>query len=72
MELCTPVLCIPSCNPFVEDTLEDSEILHSGEDGDVERWLKPQNNFFVFVIAWVLLSITFHYSYLCNCSSCIL
>ena len=50
MELCTPVLCRPSCNsfllgPFVEDPLEDSEILHSGEGKDVERWLEPGNKF---------------------------
>ena len=67
MELCTPVLCRLSCNP-----LEDSEILHSGEGGDVERWLEPWNNSFVFVIACVFLSIAFHFSYLCNCSYCIL
>jgi len=50
----------------------DSEILHSGEGGDVERWLKPRHKFFVFAIAYVLLSIAFHYSYLYGCSSCIL
>ena len=72
MELCTPILCRPSCNLFVEDPLEDSEILHSGEGGDVERWLKPRHKFFVFAIAYVLLSIAFHYSYLYGCSSCIL
>ena len=59
MELCTPVLCRPSCNPFVEDPLEDSEILHSGEGGDVERWLEPQNKFLVFAIACVLLLYCF-------------
>jgi len=56
----------------VEDPLEDSEILHSGEGRDVERWLEPQNNSFVFAITCVLLSIAFHYSYLCSSSSCIL
>jgi len=56
----------------VEDLLVDSEILHSGEGGDVDRWLKPRNIFFVFVIACVLLSIAYFYSYLCGCSSCIL
>ena len=45
----------------MEDPLDDSEILHSGEGGDVERWLEPQNNSFVFVIACVLLSIAFHF-----------
>ena len=45
MELCTPVLCRPSCNffrkdPLVKNPLEDSEIFHSGEGGDVERWLE--------------------------------
>ena len=49
----------------MEDPLEDSEILHGGEGRDVEQWLEPQNNFFVFAIACVLLSIAFHYSYLC-------
>jgi len=54
----------------MEDPLVDSKILHSGESGDVERWLEPRNKFFLFVIAYVLLSIA--YSYLCSCSSCIL
>ena len=53
----------------MEDPLEDSEILHSGEGGDVERWLKPWNNSLVFVIVCVLLSITFYISYLCSYSS---
>ena len=53
----------------MEDPLEDSEILHSGESGDVEQWLEPRDNFFVFVIACVLLSIAFYISYLCSCSS---
>jgi len=53
----------------VEDPLEDSEIFHSGESGDVERGLEPRNNSFVFVIAYILLSITFYFSYLCGCSS---
>ena len=46
----------------MKDPLEDSEILHSGEGGDVERWLEPRNKFFVFVFACILLSIifTFH------------
>ena len=56
----------------MEDPLEDSEILNSGEGGDVEWWLEPRNNSFVLAIACVLLSIAFDYSYLCNCSSCIL
>ena len=56
----------------MKNLLVDNEILHSGEDGDVERWLKPRNKFFVFVIAYVLLSIAYFYSYLCGCSSCIL
>jgi len=56
----------------VEDPLVDSEILHSGEGGDIERWLEPRNNSFVFAFACVLLSIAFHYSYLCNYLSCIL
>jgi len=71
VELCTPVLCRPSCNPFMEYPLEDSEILHSGEGGDVERWLEPQNNSLVFVIACVVLSFAFYISYLYSCSSCL-
>ena len=50
MGLCTPVLYKPSCNSFerslVEDPLEDSEILHSGEGENVEQWLEPRNKFF--------------------------
>ena len=72
MELCASVLCRPSCNPFVKDPLEDSEILHSGEDRDVEQWLEPWNNSFVFTIACVLLSITFYISYLSSCLSCLI
>jgi len=56
----------------VKNLLEDSEILPSGEGGDVEWWLEPRNNSFVFAIAYVLLSIAFHYSYLCSNLSCIL
>ena len=56
----------------MEDPLVDSEILHSGEGENVERWLKSQNKFFVFVIACVFLSVAYHYSYLCGCLSCIL
>ena len=56
----------------MEDPLVDSEILHSGEGGDVERWVESRNKFFVFAIACVLLSIAYYFSYLCGCSSCIL
>ena len=56
----------------MEDLLVDSEILYSDEGGNVERWLEPRNKFFAFAIACVLLSIAFHYSYLCGYSSCIL
>jgi len=42
----------------MEDPLVDSEILYSGEGGDVERWLEPQNKFFVFVITCLLISIS--------------
>ena len=69
MELCTPVLCRPSCDPFVEDPIEDSEILHSGKSRDVERWLEPQKKSLVFAIACVLLSIAFYISYLSSCLS---
>ena len=30
----------------MEDLIVDSEILHGGEGGDVERWLEPQNKSF--------------------------
>jgi len=43
----------------VKDPLEYSEILHNGEGGDVKQSLEPPNNFFVFVFAYVLLSIAF-------------
>ena len=43
----------------MEDPIIDSEILHGGEGGDVERWLKPRNKFFVFAIACLLLYISF-------------
>jgi len=72
MELCTLVLCRPSCNPFVKDPLKDSEILHSGEGGDVERWLKPRNDTLVSAIACVFLSIAIYILYLYSCSSCLI
>ena len=56
----------------MKDPLVDSETLHSGKGGDVERWLESRNKFFVFVITCVLLSFAFHYSYLCGCLSYIL
>ena len=42
----------------MEDPLVDSEILHSGEGGDVVRWLEPWNKFFVFAIACLLISVS--------------
>ena len=42
----------------MKDLLVDSEILHSGEGGDVERWLESRNKFFVFAIACLLISIS--------------
>ena len=42
----------------MEDPIVDSEILHGGEGGDVERWLEPRNKFFVFMIAYLLISIS--------------
>ena len=45
----------------MEDPLEDSEILHSDEGGDVERCLESRNNFFMFAFACVLLSIAFQF-----------
>ena len=56
----------------MEDPFEDSEILYSGEGGDIERWLEPQNKSFVFAFACVLLSIAFYFLYLCGCSSCVI
>ena len=56
----------------MENHLGDNEILHSGEGSDVEQWLEPRNNSFVFVIPCVLLSIAFYFSYLCGCSSCLI
>ena len=57
----------------MEDPLEDSEIFHSGEGEDVERWLESRNkfscvyvllclalycfSFFIFVILFILHSI---------------
>jgi len=54
----------------VEDPIVDSEILHSGEDRDVNRWLEPRNKFFVFVIACLLISISTHCLHLCCCFTC--
>jgi len=62
----------------VEDPIVNSEILHGGEGGDVERWLEPRNKFFMFAIVclltfifFILLTLAFlvllhliHYSYL--------
>ena len=41
----------------MKDPLVDSEILHSGESGNVEQWLEPRNKFFVFAIACLLFSL---------------
>ena len=38
----------------------DSEILHGGEGGDVEWWLESRNKFFVFAIAYLLISFSLH------------
>ena len=56
----------------MENPLEDSEILNSGEGWDVEWWLEPRNKSFMFVFACVLLSIAFYFSYLCSFSSCLI
>ena len=76
-ELCTPVLCKLSCNsfvygPFVKNLLVDGKILHSGEGGNVERWLEPRNKSFMFEFAFVLLSIAYYFSYLCGYSFCLI
>jgi len=42
-------------------SIVDSEILQSGEGGEVEQWLEPRNKFFVFAIALSLsLLLLFH------------
>ena len=51
----------------MEDPIVDSEIFHGGKGRDVERWLKPRNKFFVFEIAYLLISISLHCSHLCCC-----
>ena len=44
LEECIGELCTPcGCNPLVEGSIVDWEILHSGEGGDVEQWLEPRN-----------------------------
>ena len=40
----------------MKDPLVDSEILHSGEGGDVEQWLEPRNNSFLFAIVSILFT----------------
>ena len=51
----------------MEDSLVDSEIIHSGEGGDIKWWLEPRNKFLVFAIAFVLLFIAYHYSCVVVC-----
>ena len=41
----------------MEDSIVDSEILHGGEGGDVERWLEPRNKSFYFRLIYCLLFI---------------
>jgi len=50
----------------------DSEILHSCEGGDVERWFEPRNKFFVFAIACLLIFISLYCLYLCCWFTCTL
>ena len=45
----------------MEDPLVDSEILHSGKGGDVERWLEPRNKLLVFVIGFLIVFIALHF-----------
>jgi len=47
----------------------DNEILHSGEGGDVERWLEPRKKFIGFVIACLLIYIPLVCLHLCCCFS---
>ena len=42
----------------MEESLVDSEIIHGGEGGDVERCLELRNKFFVFANACLLISIS--------------
>ena len=44
----------------MEDPIVDSEILHGGEGGDVERWLEPRNKFFTLLILALLFTCTFY------------
>jgi len=54
-ELCTPSGCNSLLqSPFVEDPIVDSEILHGGEDGDVEQWFKPRNKSFCLRLLYCL------------------
>jgi len=55
----------------VKDPIVDSEILHGGKGGNVERWLKPRNKFFMFAIACLLISISLHCLQLYCCFTCI-
>ena len=49
----------------MKNSLVNSEILHSGEGGDVEQWLKPQNKSFFFAIALLsLLYLLYLYSFI--------
>ena len=43
----------------------DSEILHSGEGGDVEQSLEPRNKYFLFAIALLsLFNLLDYYSFI--------
>ena len=52
----------------MEDPLVDSEILHSGEDRDLEWWLEPRNNSFMFApVSCYLLLFIIHTMWLFSC-----
>ena len=53
----------------MENFLEDSEIFHSSEDGDVERWLEPRNIPLCLRLLMSCSLLLFYFSYLCGCSS---
>ena len=56
-EFGTPILY----RPLVISSVDIVEILHGGEDGDIEWWLEPRNKFLVFAIGFLLLLIALQF-----------
>ena len=49
----------------MEDPIVDSEILHSGEGGDIVQWLEHQNKSFLFAITLLsLFHLLVYYSFI--------